>query len=250
SRTSGDRCWTHDQTGGLYGGRARVAAGGRVRRQEPFGDAGGVVVHRDRGEHRLVLGAVDTRSDGAVGSHVDRLAAASARRRGRQRRQRARDPGRRPDEMKRLLAMTAGAVVAVTLTAGVAGAQTTPRLDQLKQRGDTEIQRRLDTLHADSTLVAGATHLADGDRTQLTAIITHDSDGLRALKTKVDGETQLAPLVDDLRSVVDDYRVYVLVEPQVHLTVAADRGLAIVGFFDDIAPKLQHAIDTAKANGK
>jgi hypothetical protein len=44
--------------------------------------------------------------------------------------------------------------------------------------------------------------------------------------------------------------VYVLVTPQVHLTIAADRVAYIATLFSPVEAKLQAAIDKAKAHGK
>ncbi len=50
---------------------------------------------------------------------------------------------------------------------------------------------------------------------------------------------------------IDDYRVYVVVTPQVHLTIATDVGEHAVAVANEkIAPKLDAAIARAKENGK
>jgi len=156
--------------------------------------------------------------------------------------------------MKRALRLAvigvATTAVAVLTTAAPSVAAPPTRLDQLKQRADAEIQRRLTTLQADSALVSKASHLSDSDRDALTSLITADQNGLTALKDTIDADTDLATARNDARRIVTDFRIYVLVEPQVHLTVAADRVSAIADRFADLDTKLQAKIDAAKQAGK
>ena len=156
--------------------------------------------------------------------------------------------------MKRMtrLAILGAAVAtfALLITAAPSLAAPPTRLDQLKQRADAEIQRRLTTLQADSVLVSKATHLTDANRNSLSSLIATDQNGLTALKSTIDGDTDLASALKDARRIVTDFRIYVLVEPQVHLTVAADRVAAIADRFADLDTKLQAKIDTAKQDGK
>ena len=150
------------------------------------------------------------------------------------------------------LAILGVAVSTVALLATAAPSLAAPpaRLDQLKQRADTEIQRRLTTLQADSVLVSKATHLTDANRNSLSSIITTDQNGLTALRSTIDGDTDLATALKDAHRILTDFRIYALVEPQVHLTVAADRVAAIADRFADLDTKLQAKIDAATQNGK
>ncbi len=120
----------------------------------------------------------------------------------------------------------------------------------LKQRGDTEIDRRLGTLTTLKGVVTDAKHLTDADRQALLGQINADTTGLTALRTKIDNDTDLATLRADVRSIVTAYRVYVLLEPQVRLVRAADASVDLAEYFDDLATRLQSRIDAAKGAGK
>ena len=82
-------------------------------------------------------------------------------------------------------------------------------------------------------------------------MLSSDVSGLTALKTKVAGETTEAAVRADGKSMVDDYRVYILVAPKVHLTHALDvEGAALarlVKVHDALADRLAKdpAADTA-----
>src|SRR5207302_2527299 len=75
------------------------------------------------------------------------------------------------------------------------------------------------------------------------------SSGLTALKSKIDGDTDAATLRSDCRSIVDDYRIYVLVSPKTREVLVADWESDIASRLDTIATKIQNMIDKAKAKG-
>jgi hypothetical protein len=163
------------------------------------------------------------------------------------------------DRTRRLVAATA---LATTLVAGaaagpaVAAPPTTSRQRQaagiayLKQRGNIEIDRRLGALTTLRGVVTDATHLTDADRRSLLTTIDDDTTGLTALKAKIDNDTDLATARADVKSIVTAYRVYVLLEPKVHLVRAADASSALGDAFGTLATKLQTRIDAAKQAGK
>src|SRR5262249_10233553 len=112
------------------------------------------------------------------------------------------------------------------------------------------IDGRLATLRADGVAIRNAARLSDGHQGTIQGILDHDIAGLTALRTKVAGETTAAALRDDARSMVVDSRVYILVGPQVRLTLAADVASAVTARLSGVTDKLAKAIDDAKAAGK
>jgi hypothetical protein len=163
------------------------------------------------------------------------------------------------DRTKRLIAATAIATALVTggaAASAVAAPPTTSAQRQaagiafLKQRGNIEIDRRLGALTTLRGVVTDAKHLTDADRQSLLTEINNDTSGLTALKTKIDNDTELATTRADVKSIVTAYRVYVLLEPKVHLVRAADASSDLGDAFGRLATKLQTRIDTAKHGGK
>ena len=73
---------------------------------------------------------------------------------------------------------------------------------------------------------------------------------MTTLKSKIDADADLATLRTDLRQIVEGYRVYVLLEPKVHLVRAADAMMAAVEAFEGASARLQARITTAEAAGK
>jgi hypothetical protein len=124
------------------------------------------------------------------------------------------------------------------------------RLAYCHGRADAEVQRRMVTLGNDLSLVNGATHLTSSDKATLANLITSDQTGLSQLKTTIDGTTDVAACHTDGMTIVTSFRVYVLVDPKIHLTVAADRAESAGAIFNDLSTKLQTAVNNAKAKGK
>jgi hypothetical protein len=158
-------------------------------------------------------------------------------------------------QMKRTVwtAVTAlGTAATLALTAGPAGAAPTPGagLDAAKKVLTARIDGRLETLRALNVAIGGATHLSSAHKSSLQGIVDNDQSGLGALKTKVAGETTTTALKADATSMVDDYRIYVLATPQVHLVIAADLETTAGTELSQAADKLATAIDTAKKAGK
>lgn len=122
-------------------------------------------------------------------------------------------------------------------------------LDKLRQRGLEAIDRRLDQLARLRTQVDKAKHLRSADRDALVVQLDVERDGLAALADEIRGAQDTQTLRPLVRSIVDKYRVYMLMEPKVRLVISADRLLSAADMFDILAAKLQDRIDAAEASG-
>lgn len=152
--------------------------------------------------------------------------------------------------MKRVLTLAAAAAVMVGLVGTPAAAADDTALAAAKKLTIARIDGRLAALKVDGVAIRNAARLSDGHQSAIQAILDHDIAGLTALKAKVSGETTGQAVKDDARSMVVDYRVYMLVGPQVRLTMAADVAAAVDARLGAVADKLAKAIEAAKAAGK
>ena len=142
----------------------------------------------------------------------------------------------------------AGKGVCATEAAAVKAAPIS--VDGLRAFGDCEINRRLTDLGSLASAISGSKVLTSSDAAGLSAIVSQAQSGLAALKTTIDSETDAKALKADIVKVAADYRVYLLVVPQVHLVGAADAVRASQAKFSQISTTLQNRINTAKAAGK
>ena len=129
----------------------------------------------------------------------------------------------------RLSAAAVGALIAVGAVALPANAATTPAtadspaaLAKAKTVVTDGITDRLTTLGKLQTALAAYKDVPDAARNTLSQVLSSDVSGLTALKAKVAGETTAAAVRADGKAMVDDYRVYLLVAPKVHLTHVLD----------------------------
>ncbi|HEY3872450.1 MAG TPA: hypothetical protein VGM10_29100 [Actinocrinis sp.] len=102
----------------------------------------------------------------------------------------------------------------------------------------SRIDGRLSTLQALTTSINSSKYLASADKTTLANQIGSDTSGLTALKSKVASETTVAAVRTDAVAMVDDYRVYLLMAPQVRLSDALDAEAAAATTLQNAYTKL------------
>ncbi|MGZ3586109.1 MAG: hypothetical protein ACXVAE_06230 [Candidatus Limnocylindrales bacterium] len=175
----------------------------------------------------------------------------------------------------RAAAIAAGGLAALTLAGGVlaaspapsgappasaptaracavewAAAKKDPSVANLKALGDCEIERRFVTLRRLEGAVIAAPFLTEPDRQGLLEKIQATRAGLTSLKAEIDADATAGQLKVDLPKIAHDYRVYLLLAPQVNLVRGADAIGAAGGRLGQEATRLQQLIDFAKSQGK
>ena len=144
-----------------------------------------------------------------------------------------------------------GAATAVLLAAAPSAAvAATDDLSTLKAAVSARIDLRLAALSKDTAAITAAKHLTDADKSTLTSLISTDTAAMNSLKTKVAGETTAAGVKADATSMVDDYRIFILVGPKVRLTIAGDAEQAAITKLQAVHDKLAGLVAKAKAAGK
>jgi hypothetical protein len=122
--------------------------------------------------------------------------------------------------------------------------------ESTKQACETAIDNRLSRISTLQQLVNGSQHVTADHRSTLLSQLSSAQSGLSALKTKIEGDTDATTLHADCRSIVDDYRIYVLVSPKVREVLVSDLETDVAARLTTIAARIQTAIDNAKAKGK
>jgi len=167
---------------------------------------------------------------------------------------------------KRTLALAIGtATTAALLAAAPAGAQIDEppvlpgtgdrcvpddRLDAARLRVLEAIDRRLATVEHLGGAVDRAASLTDAHRSTIDATLASTSSGLTDLRATVEAEDDGCELADEARSVVEDFRVYVVVLPQARVTIGGDRVAGVEPKLDQLAERLAQRIDEAAADGE
>ena len=124
-----------------------------------------------------------------------------------------------------------GALLLVAPAAAMAGTNAAPArtpaaepgarrdVGTVKARAHEAIARRLDTLARLASRVRDNQYVSDAHRAALGDLIAAQTRGLTALDAKIQADTDLETLKADVKSIVTDYRVYLLTVPKVHLVI-------------------------------
>jgi hypothetical protein len=129
----------------------------------------------------------------------------------------------------------------------------TPALfSQAQQLVEANLKARVAQLNTLSAEVDNsANHLTTGDRqTLVNDITTVELPGIQTLLTQVQSVTTCPALRAIARSMVYNYRVYVVMTPQTHLTIVMDDETSIEGVFVNLEPQIATAIQNAQTAGK
>jgi hypothetical protein len=111
-----------------------------------------------------------------------------------------------------------------------------------KQLTTSRINGRLADLASMALAVKGMQDVSGANTSTLSTLIQSDISGLTALRAQVAAATTVAALRTDAVSMVDDYRVYILVWPKVHLTdamsIEADAATRLQTVHDQLAARV------------
>jgi hypothetical protein len=131
-----------------------------------------------------------------------------------------------------------------------AAAQASSTVKTLRSFGDCEVARRQSTLGQLTSAIGGSKSLSSADAARLKAVVAAASAELTTLKTNLDSEVTVIALRATIVAVVNRVRAYVLVVPQVRLTIAADDVLSLQPHLSQLSAALAARIATARAAGK
>ncbi len=128
--------------------------------------------------------------------------------------------------------------------------QQTAQLATLQNRANTLIATRLASLQRLTTRIQNDTRLSDADKATFLGNITTTSSNLSALKTKIDADTDLTTARTDAKSIITNYKIYVIFEPQVRLTVIVDNLQTTMASVSALIPRVQTLLTTLQGQGR
>jgi len=129
-------------------------------------------------------------------------------------------------------------------------ASTQERVTNAIQKADQEIARRISSLTDLGGKVDALTKVTDAEKSAVAALVSSEITNLNALKAKIDAETDLTVLKTDIKSIANEYRIYMLVIPVSRIQVAADKIDAVVSTYGALSGKLATRIAAAQSAGK
>ena len=151
-------------------------------------------------------------------------------------------------------ALTATSISTTTrlgaLKARVASTTNPQVMSRLVAQSDKEITQRIASLNALLTRIQSIKRVSDTGKANIASQIQAQITDMNTLKAKIDADTDTITLTADLKSITADYRIYMLVVPQIQLVAAADRIDTIASDLATIGTKLQTRIMAAQTAGK
>lgn len=124
------------------------------------------------------------------------------------------------------------------------------REETAKNHADQEIDRRMNLLQKLGTNVQAMIRLSSDQKARIDAMINTQISSLSALRAKIAAETDVDSLKADVKSIAQSYRIFMLVIPQGHVTVAADKIKTTADLMVTFSGKLSTRIADAQAAGK
>lgn len=159
--------------------------------------------------------------------------------------------------MKKISILLAAVLVVSLLPATALAQEDTARADDaverivenLKDRAEKAIEKRMDTIERATEALQEAEHLTDEHERALLAELDSSAAGLTELGRQIEDATTLEELRELIPLIFEDYRIYAVVVPKAHLVVVADTLMAAAGRIELVAGSLQDAIDRFREAG-
>ena len=123
------------------------------------------------------------------------------------------------------------------------------QVQNLMQRAQTEITRRVTFLNQLISDINGIQKLSSSEKADLQSQIQTQIDGLNTLQTKISSDTDITTLRADVKSIITNYYIFVFFRVKISLLVAVDRLNTAEGNFSGIYTKLQARINQAQTAG-
>ena len=123
------------------------------------------------------------------------------------------------------------------------------KLDDAKSRADKEIDRRIAALNDMNTRVGAMQQVTAAFKQGLAANVSTQIQQLTALKAKIDADADVSTLKTDVRSIADNYRIFMLVMPQSRIAAAADREVTLITMLNQLGAKLQTRLAASASSG-
>lgn len=148
-------------------------------------------------------------------------------------------------------AATIGAVANVDISGIPVSVATSASLKaaRSKDHGDDAINARIKSLSDLDARIQSMTKVTADDKSGLESMVQSQITGLAALRTKIDGDTDVTAVRTDDVSITQAFRIYLLVLPKGRIMAASDRALQIGESFSTLSAKLDARISTAQAAG-
>lgn len=123
------------------------------------------------------------------------------------------------------------------------------RVNQLRRMGETMIDRRIKALEKAIDRVEASNRVDQSDRDAVIADLNANISSLNSLKASIQVNEDIESLRAQVRSIVTDYRIYLVVIPRSRGLLGAGRAEAVMARLNGISVKVGNFINKAKELG-
>jgi hypothetical protein len=140
-----------------------------------------------------------------------------------------------------LISLPVSAQVKESLSAGQASRQATlaNRIQMIQNKATQDITNRVNSLNNFTGRIQGMKNLSDSQKTGFVSTIQTGISDMNTLESKIKSDTSTTTMLADLKTLAPDYRIYLLVEPQLYILSAVDRVNTLVGTLQGVQTKIQ-----------
>ena len=124
------------------------------------------------------------------------------------------------------------------------------RLTEIIKHADTLIANRISSLNNLNSHIQADSKLSDADKAVLATQVQSAISGLNTLKAKIDADTDADTALADAKTIITDYRVYMVLEPQTRLLMILNNLHSMAAKIQALVPKLQDLINNLQTQGK
>jgi hypothetical protein len=119
----------------------------------------------------------------------------------------------------------------------------------LRNRAREEITRRVNFLNELITKLNSIKKISSAEKTDLQSQIQTQIDGLNTLQTKINSDTDNVTLKVDVKSIINDYYIYLFFREKINLLIATDKTSTTTNNLNQIYTKLQTRINQFQVTG-
>lgn len=129
-------------------------------------------------------------------------------------------------------------------------ARQSTELQNVITRANSLIASRLSSLNSLMTRVQGDTRLSSDEKSSLTSDIQTDINGLTALQTKIDADTDVTTARSDTKTVITNYYIYAVFMPKMRLLITLNNLQTTTAYIQALETQLQSLVTTLQSQGK
>jgi hypothetical protein len=111
--------------------------------------------------------------------------------------------------------------------------------DKIRSAADKQLDQRIENLGKLKDKVIKFKNINDNDKNSIIAIIDQLVSKLNTLKNTIDTATSTAVIKESRDSITENYRVYMLVNPELNIIASADRIGTMISMMNIIGAKLE-----------